>query len=246
MLKALESLPKKNHRTCSVINPVNNAVTFVRSLEYIGYLRATKKNLIVLAPSIIPDVPEKVKIIPTPYPEYEFTLFQNWIATQNIDLHISVVTWPSTSFIHPTALIGLDGLKYVLAPDGSKVRFTHTGKVIIEDDVDIGAYTIIHRGTMDNTYIREGVKIGDKVNIGHNNDIGSGSVIAPGTVTSGSVKIGKDCWLGVGSVVRHFVNICDKVVLGAGTVVVKDIEKSGVYVGNPAQYLKEYPERFNF
>jgi len=248
MLSELEMLAPKFHKTCSIDNPINNSVTFIRSLTHIGHLRVTKKNLIVLAPSKIDDLPKNITIIPTRNPEYEFTLFHHWVLEKNSKLHSRCATLlePETCNIHPTALIGEDGLKYILDPDGKKIKFKHSGQVIIFGSVDIGAYSIIHRGTLDSTVISSGVKIGDKVNIGHNNNIMNDTVIAPGTITSGSVNIGRNCWIGVGCIIKHYINICDNVILGAGSVVVKDIEQSGIYVGNPLRRIKGYPEGFNF
>ena len=116
---------------------------------------------------------------------------------------------------------------------------------MIGDDVDIGAYTLVNRGTLDDTIIEDGVKIGNCVNIGHNCTIGRDTVIAPHCVISGSTNIGKNCWLGVGCLVKNHIDICEGVVIGMGSVVVNSITKPGVYVGNPAKFMKKVGEDFN-
>jgi len=87
---------------------------------------------------------------------------------------------------------------------------------------------------------------GNTNNIGHNCVIGKETVIAAGVVLNGHVKIGEKCWISSGVLIRHHVTICPNTVIGMGSVVVKDITKSGIYIGSPAQYLKPVTEEWNF
>lgn len=72
----------------------------------------------------------------------------------------------------------------------------------------------------------------------HDNVIGDYSHISVGAHTSGTVSMGKRCWLGIGAVVSNIISICDDCMIGAGTVVVKDIEESGTCLGVPAKRMK--------
>ena len=134
----------------------------------------------------------------------------------------------------------VDGLRLITSPNGDRTQMKHSGNVIIYEDVEIGPYTVIHRGLLDSTIIKKGVKIGSLCNIGHNCYIGKNTVLAANVTLSGSIKIGNDCWFGSGSIIRHNINICNNVLVGTGSVVTKNITKSGIYVGNPARFLKEY------
>jgi len=232
-------------KTCSIKNIKTKCVTFARSPEYLHYLNKVQKDVWAIVPNVsIPSSSCKgIKYYQTDYPEYEFTLFHNHINKKN---KFKIASIGFNCKLHETVLVGVEGLKVVNAPDGSKVPFTHTGRAIIEDNVDIGPYSVIHRGTMENTIIREGCRFGAYTNIGHNCDIGRRTVMAAGVILNGGVKVGNNCWFASGVLVRHYVNICDNVVIGLGSVVVKDITEPGIYVGNPAKYLKPITEGWNF
>lgn len=178
-------------------------------------------------------------------PEYHFTLYHNYINRFRMRNKRPIVN--NTCVIHETAVLGVEGLKVIIDPiTKQKIQFRHIGEIVLGNDVEIGALSVVHRGTLSDTIIGNNTKIGAKCNIAHNNVIGDGCVFAVGVLTSGSVKIGNNCWFGTGSIISNGVTICDDVVVGAGAVVVKNITKSGIYVGNPARYLKPMPEGFNF
>lgn len=143
--------------------------------------------------------------------------------------------------IHKTAVIGPDSMsiKWI---NGELIQFKHTGRVIIYDDAEIGPLSVIHRASVDETIIHSGTKIGTMVNIGHNSVIGNNCVIISGVNIGGSVMIGSDVWIGMGVLIKPHINICSHAVIGIGSVVLDDIVKPGIYVGNPAKFLKERGE----
>ena len=97
--------------------------------------------------------------------------------------------------IHAGAVIGADGFGFV--NDGPiHVKFPQIGKVIIEDDVEIGANTCIDRGSLETTIIRRGVKLDNLIQIAHNVEIGENTVIAAQTGISGSSTLGAQCIIG--------------------------------------------------
>ena len=172
-----------------------------------------------------------------------FTLVHNGFIKDNYKCQITI---SDTAKIHSTAIVGVEGIKVAVDIDGNRIQFKHTGGIIIGEDVEIGALSIVHRASMEMTIINDGVKIGVHCNIGHNNIIGENTVLAASVILSGSVTIGKNCWLGSGSIVKNGVSICNDTVIGTGAVVIKDIIKPGIYVGNPASFLKEKPDKWNF
>ena len=97
--------------------------------------------------------------------------------------------------IYPNAVIGGDGFGHVLNKLGHK-KIAHHGGVIIEDNVEIGANTVIDRAAIGNTVIRKNVKLDNLIQVAHGVEIGSGTVIAAQSGISGSSKIGKDCLIG--------------------------------------------------
>ncbi|MGB9668229.1 MAG: UDP-3-O-(3-hydroxymyristoyl)glucosamine N-acyltransferase [Thermosulfidibacteraceae bacterium] len=116
------------------------------------------------------------------------------------------------------SVIGSDGFGYVEV-DGKRVRIPHLGRVVIEDEVDIGANTTIDRGTFGSTVIGKGTKIDNLVQIAHNVKIGENCVFAAQVGISGSVRLGNKVMLG------GQVGIADHAVIGDS---VKVAAKSGV------------------
>ena len=250
----LETLRKKfgtYDKTCSVTKIYDGCVTFVRNEKYLPYLRFVKENIWVIAhPSFEKKIREyqsngatAVNVHYSEWPEYEFTLYHNYLHKGKRQ---SAPCIGERCKIHPTAILDVDGVKVVNGPGREKVHFIHSGHILIGDDVHIGPYTVVHRGTMEMTNIQGGCKIGALNNIGHNCNIGTNSVVAAHVTFNGGVYTGSDCWFGSGSVIKHYTTIQDNVVIGHGAVVTKDIKESGIYVGNPAKFLKPVEEGWNF
>jgi UDP-3-O-[3-hydroxymyristoyl] glucosamine N-acyltransferase len=135
--------------------------------------------------------------------------------------------------IHSGTVIGADGFGY--ARDGHRhVKIPQVGRVVIEDDVEIGANVCIDRATLDETRIGRGTKIDNLVQIGHNVRIGSDTVIVGQVGISGSVRIGSRVTLaGQAGVVDH-VQIGDDVIVGAQAGVTKDVPSRSIVWGSPA------------
>ena len=99
--------------------------------------------------------------------------------------------------VHAGAVLGSDGFGYVRDPkSGRYEKFPQVGRLVIEDDVEIGANTTIDRGALDETRIGRGTKIDNLVHIGHNCRLGENVVIAAQTGLSGSIVIENDVVLG--------------------------------------------------
>lgn len=135
--------------------------------------------------------------------------------------------------IHSGAVVGADGFGY--ARDGHRyAKIPQVGRVVIEDDVEIGANVCIDRATLQETRIGRGTKIDNLVQIGHNVHIGADSAIVAQTGISGSVRIGSRVTLaGQVGVVDH-VEIGDDVIVGAQAGVTKDVPPRSTVLGAPA------------
>ena len=246
----LESLLKKFEiykDTCPITNLRDGCVSFTRNKSYSKYVENTDKDVWIIASKedwwLSDKISSTVKCYFIDNPEYYFTLYHNFVHKNDI---VSPPIIGNNTIIHDTVVLNIEGLKVVYGDNNKKIQFKHVGNIVIGNDVEIGALSVVHRGTMGSTVVRDGVKIGAKVNIAHNNDIGENTVIAVGVITNGSVKIGKNCWISSGVLIRNGVSICDDVVIGLGSVVIKDINSPGIYVGNPAKYLGPKKERWNF
>lgn len=136
--------------------------------------------------------------------------------------------------IQSGAVIGEDGFGFLTRKDGTRERVVHLGKVIIEDNVEIGANTCISRGVMGDTIIGSGSKIDNLCHIAHNVKIGKNAFVVAHTMVGGSVNIGDNCWV-ASAVIRNGISINEGVMVGLGAVVVKDVEAGSVVVGNPAK-----------
>lgn len=143
--------------------------------------------------------------------------------------------------IHANAVIGADGFGFAPMEDGTWKKIQHTGNVIIEDDVEIGANTCIDKSQMDSTVIRKGAKIDNLCMIAHNVEVGKNTVMAAMTGIAGSAKIGEHCIFGGQCGVAGHITIADNTSFGAQTGVMGSIKKPGdVYMGSPAILYKNY------
>jgi UDP-3-O-[3-hydroxymyristoyl] glucosamine N-acyltransferase len=132
--------------------------------------------------------------------------------------------------IHSGAVIGTDGFGF--ANDGGVyIKIPQTGRVVIGDDVDIGANTTIDRGALADTIIEDGVKLDNQIQIGHNCHIGAHTAMAGCVGVAGSAKIGKYCTFGGAAMVLGHLTIVDKVHVGSGSMVSRSILEPGQYTG---------------
>ena len=130
--------------------------------------------------------------------------------------------------IHPNAVIGSDGFGLYL--DQKKwYKIPHIGKVIIEDNVEIGSCTTVDRGMIDNTLLRSNCKIDNLIHIAHNVTIGRNTAIAACTGIAGSSIIGDNCTIGGGVGINGHISICDNVHIHGMTMITKSIKSEGEY-----------------
>ena len=130
--------------------------------------------------------------------------------------------------IQAGAVIGGDGFGF--AKEGEAwVKIPQIGRVVIGDDVEIGANTSIDRGALDDTVIGNGVKIDNQIQIAHNVVIGDHSALAGCVGIAGSTRIGRRCTVGGAGMIVGHLEIGDDVHVSAGTMVTKNLRHPGQY-----------------
>jgi len=132
------------------------------------------------------------------------------------------------ALIHSGAVIGADGFGMAM-DEGRWLKIPQIGRVVVGDDVEVGANTAIDRGALDDTVIENGVKLDNQIQIGHNCHIGAHTAIAGCVGIAGSTRIGSYCQLGGSAMILGHLTIADHVVISAGTLVSKSIARPGTY-----------------
>lgn len=147
--------------------------------------------------------------------------------------------------IHAGSVIGADGFGYapIMDPATRKPvghqKIYHLGGVLIEDDVEIGANSTIDRGTLGNTIIRKNVKIDNLVQVGHNCEVGEGTVLCGAAGMAGSSSMGKFVTVAAQAGTGNQVHVGDYSVLRPYAGVDKDLPPGSDVIGVPARPLRE-------
>jgi UDP-3-O-[3-hydroxymyristoyl] glucosamine N-acyltransferase len=141
--------------------------------------------------------------------------------------------------IHPGVRIGQDGFGFAMGPQGH-LKVPQLGRVVVEDDVEIGANTTIDRGAGPDTIIKAGTKIDNLVQIAHNVVLGKGCIIVAQVGISGSTEFG-DFAVAAGQVgVTGHLKIGKGARIAAQSGVMRDIEPGGTVGGSPAVPIMDY------
>lgn len=141
--------------------------------------------------------------------------------------------------IHPGCHIGQDGYGFVFG-SGRHLKVPQTSRVLIQNDVEIGAGTTIDRGSLRDTVIGEGTKIDNQVQIGHNVTIGRHSLLAAKVALGGSLTIGDHVALGAGVGINNHVNVGDGAQITAMSGVKDDVPANGRWGGFFAKPTKQW------
>jgi UDP-3-O-[3-hydroxymyristoyl] glucosamine N-acyltransferase len=151
----------------------------------------------------------------------------------NVTIHPRVVLGKRVT-IGAGSVIGAPGFGWATGPNGETRRVPQLGGVVIEDDVSIGALCTIDAGTLVPTRIRAGAKIDAQVHVGHNGDIGEGTIIAAQCGFAGSVKIGKGVLIGGQVGIGDHLTIGDGARIAGGSGIIADVRPGSVVAGYPA------------
>ena len=135
--------------------------------------------------------------------------------------------------IQAGAVIGSDGFGFA-KENGRWLKIPQIGRVLIGDDVEVGANTSIDRGALEDTVIGNGVKLDNQIQIAHNCSIGENTAMAGCVGVAGSTRIGARCTVGGAGMIIGHLDISDDVHISAGTMVTKSLSR-------PGQYTSIYP-----
>ncbi len=231
---------------------------FAKTLEIFGEHRSLLPEGVDKSASIHPTarVAKSAKIGP------HVTISENVTIGESSEIFPGVYIGPGTSIgkrtaVHPNAvvydgieigsdvvigagcIIGFDGFGYVPMGDGTYKKIPQVGKVVIEDNVEIGANTTVDRATVAETRIKRGAKLDNLIQIAHNVEVGENTVIAAQTGISGSTTLGaQNIIAGQVGIVGH-IQTAAHVIIGAQSGVSKSLLKSGTYFGSPAKNHRE-------
>ena len=228
----------------------NPYVTFARMAQFFA-----KESSPIYAPGIHPSVSiDSTAIVPAschigPFVQIgagvklgeRVSILGNTFIARDSTIASDTLIYPSVSIycgtqigercmIHSGAVIGADGFGF--APDFSAtgvewVKIPQTGKVVIGNDVEIGASTTIDRGAMSDTIIGSGTKIDNQVQIAHNVTVGDCCVIAGCAAISGSTKIGNFCIIGGAANFAGHLTIADRTTVSGNTSIIRSITEPG-------------------
>jgi len=164
---------------------------------------------------------------------------------RDVTLYPRVVLYPGVRLgdrviIHAGAVLGSDGFGYAPDDDGSYVKFPQMGSVEIGDDVEIGANTAIDRGALGATRIGKGSKLDNLIQVGHNCDFGENVAVAGFCAFSGSTTLGDRVAVGGHTISSGHLKIGDDVRIGGASVVHRDVDQPGDYVGYPLQEKRRW------
>lgn len=141
--------------------------------------------------------------------------------------------------LHAGSVVGADGFGFAPSPEGYE-KIPQIGIAILEDNVEIGANTCIDRATMGATIIRKGVKLDNLIQIAHNVEVGSHTVMASQVGIAGSTKVGEWCMFGGQVGLAGHIKIGNKVNLGAQSGVPGSIKDGQNLIGTPPMEMKSY------
>ena len=141
--------------------------------------------------------------------------------------------------LHSGSVVGADGFGFAPTAEGYE-KIPQIGIVVLEDDVEIGANTCVDRATMGATIVHRGVKLDNLVQVAHNDEIGSHTVMAAQVGIAGSTKVGEWCMFGGQVGIAGHIHIGDKVVFGAQSGVPSSVEANRQLIGTPPMEERPY------
>lgn len=251
-------------RTVTTFAPINEAspdqLTFCKR-EYDEYIKETRADVIITHFDISCDSEKTLIIVEDPKSAFVEVVHEFFIEYREFQIHRTakisssanigdncligpfVVIGPDVQIgdnciIGPGTTIGQPGFGYQHTNNDRTINVPHSGEVIIENDVHLGANCTIDRATFDITRISSGSKIHHLVHVGHNTHIGRHNLINRGSSLSGSVSTGEAVRIHPHAVVGSHTDIGDFATIGANSTVLDDVPADVTVVGNPAQPIE--------
>lgn len=151
----------------------------------------------------------------------------------------------SACIIHAGSVIGADGFGFAPDADGNFQKVPQIGNVVIEDRVEIGANCTIDRATLGSTFIRQGAKIDNLVQIAHNVDVGRNSAMAAQVGVAGSTKIGERVMVGGQAGISGHIKIADDTKIVAQSGIPGSVKKPGqILMGSPGIPMEDFKKSY--
>lgn len=229
LLQKLFSMPKPTQTQVADTARVHPSVSIANRVTVMDYVIISKNcslaDGVVLHPGVV--IKEGVCI------------GENTIVGPNVTLYQGTHIGDDCK-IHAGAVIGKEGFGYERDSEQAWIHMPQLGKVIIGDRVEVGANATIDRGALEDTIIRDGVKIDNAVHIGHNCHIKQDVLMCAQVGLSGTTTIGARSILAGRVASADHVTVVDDVLLTGNTVVRQDILSPGQYAGDPAQPLMDW------
>ena len=194
---------------------------------------------VVIGKNVI--IKDNVSIGPNSVIDSRSTIGKNTKIFSNIHLYQDSIIG-SDCIIHSGVVIGADGYGFISLED-DHIKIPQLGKVVIGNNVEIGANSTIDCGTIGDTLIGDMCKLDNGVQIGHNVSIGKGCLLTAHVTIAGSTKIGEFCAFGGQAGAVDNVTIGDKAIFACYTAVTKDLPGGKMYSGAPAREIKEKNKR---
>ena len=179
-------------------------------------------------------VGQNCDIFPGAYIDSEVMIGNNCYIGSGVKL-LGSVKIGNDCIIRENTVVGSDGLTTRRDENGKVVTIPQFGGVTIEDNVQIGANTVIGKGAIDDTVIHTGCRIDNSCFISHNVQLGEDTLVVGETIMFGSSSTGKQAFISGNSTVRDGVAIGEKSLVCMGSVVVKPVPDGGIVKGNPAK-----------
>ncbi|MBX3257972.1 MAG: UDP-3-O-(3-hydroxymyristoyl)glucosamine N-acyltransferase [Chitinophagaceae bacterium] len=216
---------------------ISQQLTGIQQPSYISSSATLGEHVFVGAFAYIGDhvtIGNGVKIYPNAFIGNEVSIGDNTIIHPAVNIYHGC--WLGKNVIvHAGSVIGGDGFGFAPQADGSFTKVPQIGNVVVEDNVEIGANATIDRATIGSTIIRAGAKLDNLIQIAHNVEVGSNTVIAAQAGVSGSTKVGKNVMIGGQAGIVGHISIADGVKINAQSGVSKSIKQPNAAVtGSPA------------
>ncbi|HIE59262.1 MAG TPA: UDP-3-O-(3-hydroxymyristoyl)glucosamine N-acyltransferase [Persephonella sp.] len=221
------------YKLIDILYKEEDKISFISKTAVLGQNVKIGKNVYIGDYVVIEDnvkIGNNTKIYPFTYIGKNTKIGENSVIYPRVSIYKDT-TIGKNVIIHSGAVIASDGFGYY-REEGQHKKIKHIGKVIIEDNVEIGANTTIDRAMLDETIIKEGTKIDNLVMIAHNVVVGKNTILVSQVGIAGSCKIGNNCILAGQVGIADHINIADNVIITAKSGVGKNIEKAGIYGAN--------------
>lgn len=201
----------------------------VSKAAYVGAFAYIGENVVV---------GENSRIFPQVYLGDNVKIGKNCIIYPGVKIYRDCVIGNNV-IIHAGAVIGADGFGF--APqNGGYMKIAQIGNVVIEDNVEIGANTTVDRATMGSTRVKHGTKLDNLIQVAHNVEVGSNTVIAAQAGIAGSSKVGDNCMIGGQVGIAGHIAIGNKVNIGAQSGVPNSVAENSNILGYPAIPIKDF------